>query len=53
MVDATVNVRVEVPVPVIDVGLKPAVTPEGSVEYVRATGELNPPVTVLVIVVLP
>lgn len=46
-------VIVEVPVPVIDVGLNPIVTPEGCPDAVRVTAELNPPVTVLVIVELP
>lgn len=44
----TVKVSVEVPVPVIDAGLKLAVTPAGSVEYESATAASNPPVTVLV-----
>lgn len=53
VVEATVKVRVEVPVPVMEVGLKPTVTPVGWPLAVKATAELNPPVTVLVIVVPP
>lgn len=43
---------VELPVPVIDVGLKPMVTPVDGpdTEADKVTGELNPPTTVLVIV---
>ena len=52
VVEATVKVSVEVPVPVMEVGLKPTVTPVGWPEAVRETGELNPPTTLLVIVVL-
>ncbi len=45
------NVSVELPLPVVnEVGLKLAVTPEGNVEYDSVTAELNPPITVLVIV---
>ena len=44
---------VEDPVPVIEVGLKPTVTPVGRPEAVNETGELNPPLTVLVMVELP
>ena len=47
------NVRVEVPVPVMEVGLKPVVTPVGIPEAERETGELNDPLTVLVMVVVP
>jgi hypothetical protein len=47
----TVNVSVELPLPVAnELGLKLAVTPEGSVEYDSVTAALNPPTTVLVIV---
>ena len=53
VVEATVMLIVEFPVPVIEVGLKPTVTPVGTPEAVSATAELNPPVTVLVIVELP
>lgn len=53
MVEATVMFMVEVPAPVIDVGLKLMVTPEGCPEAVKAIAELNPPVTVLVIVEFP
>lgn len=49
----TVMVMVDVPVPVIDAGLKPTVTPEGCPDAESATGELNPPLTVLVIVEVP
>jgi len=51
--DATVIVIVEEPFPVIDVGLKVTVTPEGCPDADNETGELNPPVTVLVIVEFP
>jgi hypothetical protein len=44
---------VELPAPVIDAGLKPTVTPEGSPDAVRAIAELNPPVTLLVMVEEP
>lgn len=44
---------VELPVPIIDDGLKLIVTPEGWPEAVKVIAELNPPVTVLVIVELP
>lgn len=52
-VDPTVMLMVEPPVPVIDVGLKPTVTPVGCPLAVSVTAELNPPVTVLLMVVLP
>lgn len=44
---------VELPVPVIDPGLKPMVIPVGWPDADRPTAELNPPVAVLVIVVVP
>ncbi len=44
------SVRVDVPAPVMDVGLKVAVTPDGSPLADKAIAELKPPVTVLVIV---
>lgn len=44
---------VELPVPVIDAGLKLTVTPEGCPLALSVTAELNPPVTVLVMVELP
>ena len=44
---------VDEPVPVIEVGLKPTVTPEGWPEAESDTAELNPPLTVLVMVELP
>lgn len=51
--EATVKDIVEVPAPVIEVGLKATLTPEGCPLAVRAIEELNPPVTVLVIVEFP
>ncbi len=54
--DATVKVAVEVPEPgaPIDDGLKPTVTPDGRVPVVlRATAELNPPETPVVMVEVP
>ena len=51
--EATVIVRVEVPSPVIEVGLKPTVTPVGWPVAVKETAESKPPVTVLVIVDVP
>jgi hypothetical protein len=51
--DPTVMLMVDDPVPVIDVGLKPTVTPEGWPDAESATAELKPPLTVLVIVELP
>ena len=51
--EATVMVIVEVPAPVMEVGLKPTVTPEGWPVADNVMAELNPPVTVLVIVELP
>ena len=51
--EATVIVIVEVPAPVIEVGLNDTVTPEGCPLAVRAIEELNPPVAVLVIMECP
>jgi len=51
--EATVIVIVEVPAPVIEVGLNDTVTPEGCPLAVRAIEELNPPVAVLVMVEFP
>lgn len=51
--EATVIVIVEVPAPVIEVGLNPTVTPVGWPVAVSATAELNPSVTALVIVEVP
>ena len=51
--EVAANLRVDVPVPVIDAGVKVAVTPDGRVLADKVTAESNPPVTVLVIVVLP
>lgn len=45
---ATVSVKSELPAPVMDVGLKLPVTPEGIPVAERATAESNPPVTVVV-----
>ena len=47
------RVRVEVPAPVMEVGLKLAVTPEGSPLADKLIAELNPPVTALVIWEVP
>ena len=51
--EATVKDKVELPVPVMDAGLKLIVTPEGSPVADRVTGESNPPLTVLVMVEEP
>ena len=51
--DATVIVMVEVPAPVIEVGLNVTVTPEGWPVADREIAPLKPPVTVLVMVELP
>lgn len=50
-----VNVIVELPLPgaAIDAGLKLAVTPEGRPEADNEIAELNPPLTVVEIVLLP
>ena len=40
-------------VPVVDVGLNAAVTPDGSPVALNATLEANPPVRVIVIVLVP
>ena len=50
---ATVIVIAEVPAPVIEPGLKLMVTPVGWPVADKEMGELNPPVTVLVIVEFP
>ena len=49
------KVRVELPLPgaAMEAGLKLAVTPEGNPEAVNETAELNPPLTVVEIVLLP
>jgi hypothetical protein len=49
----TVSVIVELPAPVMVVGLKPTVTPLGCPLADSVIAELNPPVTALVIVELP
>jgi len=51
--EATVIIMVEFPAPVIEVGLKPMVTPVGWPEAVREIAESKPPVTVLVMVEVP
>ena len=51
--DATFSVMVEVPVPVIEAGLNPMVTPVGWPLAVKVTAESKPPVTVLVMVDVP
>ena len=50
-----VNVSVELPLPgaAIEVGLKLAVTPAGRPEADNEIAELNPPLTVVEIVLLP
>jgi len=53
VVGATVMVMVEVPAPVIAVGVKPMVTPVGWPLVDNEMEELKPPVTVLVIVEVP
>jgi len=49
------RVSVELPLPgaAIEVGLKPAVTPEGNPEADSETAELKPPLTVVEMVLLP
>jgi hypothetical protein len=51
--EATVIVIIEVPAPVIELGLKPTVTPVGWPVAVKVIAESKPPVTVLVIVDVP
>lgn len=51
--EATFIAMVEVPAPVIEVGLKLTVTPVGCPVAVKAIAESNPPVTVLVMVEVP
>ena len=51
--EATFIVRVELPAPLMEVGLKLTVTPAGWPLAVNEIAELNPPVTVLVIVDFP
>lgn len=50
---AELNVRVDVPAPVIDVGEKVAVTPGGAPLVVNATEPPNPPRAVVVMVLVP
>jgi len=51
--EATFIVTVEFPAPLMEVGLKLTVTPAGWPLAVSEIAELNPPVTVLVIVEFP
>jgi hypothetical protein len=51
--EATVRVMVEFPAPVIEVGLKATVTPEGWPDADNVTGESNPSLTVLVMMEVP
>ncbi len=51
--DDTVKVAVDVPAPVMEVGLNDTVTPVGCPLAVSAIAELNPPATVVVIVDVP
>ena len=53
VVEATVIVMVELPVPVMEVGLKLTVTPVGWPVADRLTAESKPPLTVLVMVDVP
>jgi len=53
VLDATLKVALDVPAPVMELGLKDTVTPEGWPEAVSVIAESNPPETVLVIVELP
>jgi len=53
VVEATVKVAVEVPLPVIDVGLNATVTPVGWPLAVSVTAESNPSVTEEVMVDVP
>lgn len=53
MDEATLIVMVEVPAPVIEVGLKVTVTPVGWPLADKEIAESNPPVTALVIVEVP
>jgi hypothetical protein len=54
-VDATVNVRVDVPEPgaAIDAGLKMAVVPVGSPDTLSAIAEAKPPETAVVMTLVP
>lgn len=51
--EATVKVRVELPAPVMDVGLKPAVTFDGRPDADKVIAESKPPETAVVIVEVP
>lgn len=50
---AELRVRVDVPAPVIDVGEKVAVTPDGAPLVINATAPANPPRAVVVMVLVP
>ena len=50
MVEATVKLALELPEPVMEVGLKETVTPVGWPEALRAIDELKPPVATVVTV---
>ena len=49
----TVRVKSDVPEPVIEVGLKLPVTPDGTPVADRATAELNPPEPLMVTTAYP
>ena len=51
--EPTVIVMVELPAPVIELGLKPTVTPDGWPEADKEIAPLKPPVTVLLMVEVP
>ena len=53
MVEATVKLTLELPEPVMEVGLKPTVTPVGWPEALRAIDELKPPDATVVTVEEP
>jgi len=53
VVEPTVKVKLEEPAPVMELGLKPAATPAGAPEAVKAIVALKPPVTVAVMVEFP
>lgn len=52
-VELAVNVTVELPAPVTEVGLKAAVTPEGKPDAENVTAESNPPDTATVMLDVP
>ena len=55
VVETVVRVRLEVPPPgaAMDAGLKAAVAPEGRPEALKAMAELKPPVTAVVMTLVP